>query len=112
MPVVYRLGDVFVLPSAWQETWGLAINEAMASGRAIIASNKVGCAVDLVKPAENGFIFQFDNPDDLAEKMQKFTPQLIRDFGQKSLQIIENWTYERGIENLRSKLIKVLSSEF
>ncbi len=31
MPAVYRLGDVFVLPSQGpEETWGLALNEAMA----------------------------------------------------------------------------------
>src|SRR6185436_7909182 len=33
MPIVYRLGDLFVLPSAYGETWGLAVNEAIASGR-------------------------------------------------------------------------------
>jgi glycosyltransferase involved in cell wall biosynthesis len=59
MPTVYRLGDVFVLPSQGpEETWGLALNEAMASGRAIIASSKVGGARDLVRPGENGWIFE------------------------------------------------------
>ena len=50
MPAVYRLGDVFVLPSQGpEETWGLALNEAMASGRAVIASDKVGGACDLIE---------------------------------------------------------------
>jgi glycosyltransferase involved in cell wall biosynthesis len=49
MPVVYRLGDIFCLPSQGPgETWGLAINEAMASGRPVIASNKCGGAIDLL----------------------------------------------------------------
>lgn len=48
MPVVYRLGDVLVLPSAFGETWGLAVNEAMACGRPVIVSDRVGCAADLV----------------------------------------------------------------
>jgi glycosyltransferase involved in cell wall biosynthesis len=48
MPVVYRLGDLFVLPSAFGETWGLAVNEALASGRPVLVSDRVGCAVDLV----------------------------------------------------------------
>jgi len=56
---VYRLGDVFVLPSQGpEETWGLALNEAMASGRAVIASTKVGGACDLIQPDENGWIFE------------------------------------------------------
>lgn len=59
MPVLYRLADIFVLPSVGPgETWGLAINEAMASGRVVIATNKCGGAVDLIK--ENGFIISPD----------------------------------------------------
>jgi len=51
MPIVYRLGDIFVLPSAYGETWGLAVNEAMACGRPVIVSNRTGCAGDVVDPA-------------------------------------------------------------
>jgi glycosyltransferase involved in cell wall biosynthesis len=48
MPVVYRLGDVVVLPSACGESWGLAVNEALACGRPVIVSDRVGCAADVV----------------------------------------------------------------
>ena len=48
MPVVYRLGDLFVLPSGYGETWGLAVNEALACGRPVLASDRVGCAEDVV----------------------------------------------------------------
>jgi glycosyltransferase involved in cell wall biosynthesis len=48
MPVVYRIGDLFVLPSANGETWGLAVNEALACGRPVLVSDRVGCAPDLV----------------------------------------------------------------
>jgi len=49
MPVVYRMCDVFILPSRGPgETWGLSLNEAMASGRPVIASTKVGGAADLI----------------------------------------------------------------
>ena len=51
MPVVYRLGDLFVLPSAYGESWGLAVNEALASGRPVLVSDRVGCAIDVVDPS-------------------------------------------------------------
>jgi len=51
MPLVYRLGDVFVLPSAWGETWGLAVNEALACGRPVLVSDRVGCAEDVIDPS-------------------------------------------------------------
>jgi glycosyltransferase involved in cell wall biosynthesis len=47
MPIVYRLGDVFVMPSHG-ETWGLAVNEALACGRPALVSERVGCAVDVI----------------------------------------------------------------
>ncbi|NQT15302.1 MAG: glycosyltransferase family 4 protein [Planctomycetes bacterium] len=58
MPLVYRLGDVFVLPSAYGETWGLAVNEAMACGRPVLISDRVGCAADVVRPLQNGAVFR------------------------------------------------------
>jgi glycosyltransferase involved in cell wall biosynthesis len=63
MPVVYRLGDVFVLPSAHDESWGLAVNEALACGTPVIVSDRVGCAADIVD-STCGCIFAWNDwPD-------------------------------------------------
>jgi glycosyltransferase involved in cell wall biosynthesis len=72
MPAVYRLGDVFVLPSQGpEETWGLAVNEAMASGRAVIASTKVGGACDLIQIGANGWIFESDDRKALEDVLRR-----------------------------------------
>ncbi len=105
MPVVYRLGDVYVQASAYNETWGLSVNEAMASSRAVLVSNKVGCAVDLVFENKNGFIFKAKDEKDLIGKMQHFNKKLASSFGHKSREIIQEWTYERGIKNLKEFII-------
>ena len=71
MPAVYRLGEIFCLPSQGPgETWGLAVNEAMASGNAILVSDKVGCATDLVNEGVNGYIFRSNEIDDLVMKLK------------------------------------------
>jgi glycosyltransferase involved in cell wall biosynthesis len=57
MPVVYRMADIFVLPSVYNETWGLAVNESMACTRPAIVSSKVGCAQDLVEHGVTGWTF-------------------------------------------------------
>lgn len=70
MPVLYRLGDVFILPSSGPgETWGLAVNEAMACSRPVLVSNRCGCAVDLVKEGENGYIIASNDPAAASEKL-------------------------------------------
>lgn len=61
MPVVYRACDLFVLPSGYGETWGLAVNEALACGRPVLVSDHVGCAPDLVESGKNGWVFPADD---------------------------------------------------
>jgi len=68
MPVVYRVGDLFVLPSAFGETWGLAVNEALACGRPVLVSDHVGCAVDVVD-ASCGTVFSWSDPSALVRAL-------------------------------------------
>jgi len=71
MPAVYRLADLFVLPSQGPgETWGLALNEAIASGRAVVASSRVGGARDLISPGINGWIFAAGAGDELVSVLR------------------------------------------
>lgn len=95
MPVIYALADVFILPSKGPgETWGLAVNEAMASGKAVIVSDKCGCAQDLVHNGENGFIFESGSENDLLEKMNLIENKgFAEKMGRISLKIIEDWNY-------------------
>ena len=44
---MYRSCDVLVIPSDY-EPWALVVNEAAAAGLAIVASNVVGAAAELV----------------------------------------------------------------
>jgi glycosyltransferase involved in cell wall biosynthesis len=48
LPSAYAAADALVLPSDAGETWGLVVNEAMASGLPAIVSDRVGCRADLV----------------------------------------------------------------
>jgi glycosyltransferase involved in cell wall biosynthesis len=105
MPVVYRLGDVFVLPSKGPgETWGLSVNEAMASKRAVIVSNKCGCAEDLVKG--NGIVFEAGNKQDLQKALLYFahnrTP--LSQMSNKSLDLIQQFSPEQVAEAIEKIL--------
>ena len=53
----YVASDALVLPSDFDETWGLVVNEAMSCGLPAIVSDQVGCAEDLVIPGQTGYVF-------------------------------------------------------
>lgn len=97
MPVIYQACDLFCLPSKGpQESWGLAVNEAMAAGKAVLVSGKTGCAVDLVKDAENGFIFQAGSDTQLLQTLKTLTTNRpdLKKMGENSAKIIKSWNFE------------------
>jgi glycosyltransferase involved in cell wall biosynthesis len=72
MPLIYRLCDVFVLPSKGPgETWGLAINEAMACGKPVISSTSCGATSDLIDQGINGWSIEPCNEDGMLSVLEK-----------------------------------------
>lgn len=109
MPIVYRLGNVFVLPSKGPgETWGLAINEAMASGIPVVASNKCGCNLDLIKDGYNGFVFDAENEEMLTRVLGNFLSGNydLKKMGLNALNLISEWNYENICSSIENELFK------
>ena len=65
----YVAADCLVLPSDATETWGLVVNEAMASGLPCIVSNACGCAEDLVQPIRPDLCYPLGDVSALARAM-------------------------------------------
>lgn len=96
MPVLYRMADLFVLPSKGPaETWGLAVNEAMACARPALVSNRAGCAHDLIKPGKTGQVFDpFYFPDFYAKLKAMLDKPLLELMGSQAQEEIKTWNYE------------------
>jgi len=92
----YVAADVFVLPSAFQETWGLVVNEAMNFELPILVSDQVGCAKDLVQHGENGFVFPSGKVQALTKHLALLvaSPASRRDFGLRSAEIVSRYSIE------------------
>lgn len=107
MPVVYRLANIFILPSKGPgETWGLAVNEAMACGKPVAVSDKAGCAIDLVPDNANGIIFDISETErcsSLINNLQK-SKSLENNMGISSEKIISYYSFETIINGVCSVL--------
>lgn len=93
IPIFYMAADVLVLPSL-RETWGIVVNEAMCFSLPIIASDRVGAAVDLVRHGYNGFIFPSGNAEKFCfciKNLINMSPEEKIIFGQRSNRIVEEW---------------------
>jgi glycosyltransferase involved in cell wall biosynthesis len=69
LAAAYACSDCLVLPSDYGETWGLVVNEAMATGLPAIVSDQAGCAPDLIKERETGVTFPFGDWSALGQCM-------------------------------------------
>jgi len=96
----YAVADVLALPSTWEtgddETWGLAVNEAMNFGVPVVITDQVGCAGDLVQDGRNGFVVPHDSTEALASALSILAGNaaLRRTFGARSLATIGSWGLE------------------
>jgi glycosyltransferase involved in cell wall biosynthesis len=93
MPTIYRLGDLFILPSAFGETWGLAVNEALACGRPVLVSDHVGCAVDVVD-ASCGRVFSSDDHLSLPNELQTLTADRDALIHMREAAVRRSWLFD------------------
>lgn len=70
----YAAADCLVLPSGG-ETWGLVVNEALASGLPAIVSDACGCAPDLISP-HTGRVFATGDIAALAASLHGLRAQI------------------------------------
>ncbi|MER2998318.1 glycosyltransferase family 4 protein [Pontibacter populi] len=106
MPAFYRVGDILVLPSKGPgETWGLCMNEAMACGLGIVASDKVGGAKDLIENDSNGRIFKSGNLNFLTEALAalaQLTKEQLKDMGRQSQAKVSDWSYQNTASAIKN----------
>jgi glycosyltransferase involved in cell wall biosynthesis len=91
----FAAADLHVIPSN-HETWGLVVNEAMYFGLPSVASDRVGCNPDLVRPGETGIVFASGDVQDLARKLWTLmeNPDATRTMGDAAKRLITRYSIE------------------
>jgi glycosyltransferase involved in cell wall biosynthesis len=102
--------DAFIL-LAKEEPWGLVVNEALAAGLPVIVGCDVGCADDLVRHGENGFLVDPEDPEqvDAAIFSLARSSEMRKAMGQNSLKIAACWGPLERLGSTRRALERCLS---
>ena len=98
----YQNADLFVFPSIQQEGQPLVVIEAMASGLAILYSNR-GCLKETVIPDEMGVEFEPENINELTDKIIRLSDdskKLARMGIQSRLRYEKFYTLEQFTEKI------------
>jgi len=77
--------EVFVFPSRWPEGFGLALIEAMACGRPVVATNR-GAVPDIVRHGQDGWLVPPEDPQALADGIVRLLrdPETARRMGDQA----------------------------
>lgn len=95
---IYQKAKALVCCSNSQETWGLVINEAMACGCPIIASNECGATNTLVQHGINGYRFSCGDIEGLSKSiiaLHELSKESYIEMRKASKLFISKWGLER-----------------
>jgi glycosyltransferase involved in cell wall biosynthesis len=83
MSEFYTNARFMVVPSLWNEPFGLVTVEAMGHGLPVVASRRGGLP-EIVEDGVTGFLFEPGNAEDLAEKIKYLweNPKICHEMGQ------------------------------
>ena len=94
---LYNSSLFFVCPSRWEEPFGIVNLEAMAAGKAVVASSRGGIA-DIVVDGETGLLVPHDDPEAMAKAFRRMLDDeglRIRLGENGARRVAENFTWER-----------------
>jgi len=98
----YQNADVFVLPSVWDEPFGLPLVEAMATGVPVVATRGGGIP-EIVKDGKTGLLVERGDAPALAEAILRLfiDEDLRKSMGKAARKrVVELFSWEHTVENL------------
>ena len=101
----YAASDIFVLPTR-EDVWGLVVNEAMACGLPVIATDMCIAGRELIQNEKNGYVVPVQDEAALREKMVRLIcdGDLRVRMGKNNLERMKENTLENIVEAHRKAI--------
>ena len=100
LPELYAAADVLCVPSRY-DGWGLVVPEGLAAGLAVIATDRMGAALEFVRTGRNGWLIPAANEDAIFNAMHEaaMMPESELDqLAQRARQSVSEHTLGHGAE--------------
>lgn len=97
----YNKSDVLVVPSVWNEVFGIVVLEAFRAGVPVIAS-RIGGITEIVKNKYNGFLFESGNISQLKQILENIleNPKILVELGNNAKNCVKQYEISEHIKRL------------
>ena len=100
LPELYASADVLCVPSRY-DGWGLVVAEGLAAGLPVIATDRMGAALEFVRTGGNGWLIPASNEDAILDAMReaaRLSDAALAQLAQEARQTVSNHTLAHGVE--------------
>lgn len=111
---IYKLYDIFVLPSTNPDPLPTVVLEAMATGKPVVGYRHGGVC-EMVKEGYNGLLAEVRNPTDLAKKVDILlsNEELRKKMGEHSRdRLLENFSIESYVKNYSDEYDRLTAEKY
>lgn len=111
LPSLYSTADICVVPSLWQEPFGIVALEAMASGVPVIVS-EVGGLQHIVEDEISGFVVPPGDHICMAEKIEMLltSKELYRQIRDNAYERVKTYTWDDAFEKFNNVISQSIDS--
>jgi glycosyltransferase involved in cell wall biosynthesis len=110
LPRAFAAADCALVPSTW-ETWGLIVNEALASGVPCVVTSGVASAPDLIVEGETGHVVAAGDTGAMAARLAEIRDRQRggHDFAARCRRQIEDYSFAVAADGLSAACRRVVA---
>ena len=95
LPGEYASADVLCVPSRY-DGWGLVVPEGLAAGLPVIATDRMGAALEFVETGRNGWLVRGGDEDALLNAMREAMVSDVAALGRQARESVSAHTLQNG----------------